>query len=288
MMDALAALGRGCLSLSLFLCLTIRLDLGPAVADERRLQIGDGAETRTYSLGDLERALGLSQLRVDPDPQFGAARVYVGFPFEALLAHVGLGDAAGLLLISADGYSVPVDLAGIRNRPVSGLLAVRDAEFAPDSPQHWRPYRHGAEWIDFDPFYLVWSAQPGASTDASDTEALPWPFQLTEIRRLDRDAYFAPARPAADASPAVWQGFGVFTAQCGKCHRLRGVGGGVGPVLDREGALPSLLPDAELARFIAHDPEQFPNSKMPAFRNRLTPAEIGAVAAYLRAMNGRD
>jgi mono/diheme cytochrome c family protein len=113
---------------------------------------------------------------------------------------------------------------------------------------------------------------------------MPWPFQLTEIRRFDRERYFAPAAPPAGAPEAAREGFPVYTAHCGKCHRVRGVGGDVGPALDREGSLSSVLPTAQLRAFVRHDASRFPQSKMPPFAKLLSPAEIDQVVAYLQAM----
>jgi mono/diheme cytochrome c family protein len=168
------------------------------------------------------------------------------------------------------------------NPQLSGLLAVRDTALPADGDIHWEAYRHGAEVISFDPFYLVW-ASAADSVDV-DPKTLPWPFQLTEIHRFDRNSYFAPARPRADADHAVQEGFAIYTAHCGKCHPMRGVGGEVGPALDREGSLSSLLTTAQLREYVGHDKSRFPQSKMPQFSKLLRPTEIDQVVAYLQAM----
>ena len=79
-------------------------------------------------------------------------------------------------------------------------------------------------------------------------------------------------------------GFAIYVTYCGKCHRMRGVGGDVGPALDRDGSLSSILPRAQLSDYIRHDEKLFPQSKMPQFSKLLTPAEIDQVTAYLKAM----
>lgn len=250
--------------------------------DDRVLVVRDGEAVRRYPLAVLVETLGLAQMTVAQDPHFGPQRTFAGIPLPALLAHVGLADAPELLLVCADGYSIPFDVAAVRAQPVRGLLAIRDTALPADSPEHWLPFRHGAEPIDFDPFYLVWvSPEPAADLG---TETLPWPFQLTEIRRFDRAAYFAPAAPPALAGRAAQEGFSVYMAHCGKCHALRGIGGSVGPVLDRDASLASLLTDEQLRDFVRHDPARFPQSKMPDFGHLLGAAEIDAVVAYLKAM----
>ncbi len=271
------------------LLLTLVLGLLPllpwaehSIADDRVLRVQDGTAARQYRMTELVAAVGLTELRLAKDPHFGPDRVFAGFALGPLLKHVGLGDAREVLLVCADGYRIPFDTSALPNPQLRGLLAVRDTAFPADGETHWEGYRHGAEIVSFDPFYLVW-----ASADDNidlDIEALPWPFQLTEIHRFERDAYFAPARPLAGADEAMQEGFAIYTAHCGKCHRMRGVGGDVGPVLDRDNSLASLLTTAQLRDYIRHDKSRFPQSKMPQFSKMLRPTEIDQVAAYLQAM----
>jgi len=253
-----------------------------SLADDRVLRVQDGSATRQYPVAELISAIGLTELRVPEDPHFGSDRVFVGFALEPLLNHIGLGDAAELLLVCADGYSIPLDAAALSRPEVRGLLALRDSTLPVGGETHWVPFRHGAEIVSFDPFYLVW-----AGTDESidlGTEVLPWPFQLTEIRRFDRQTYFAPARPPAGAAEALREGFAIYAGHCGKCHRMRGVGGDVGPALDREGGLSSVFTTALLRDYVRHDKSRFPQSKMPQFSKLLSPEEIDQVVAYLQAM----
>ncbi len=254
----------------------------PSLADDRVLRVQDGAETRQYAVVDLIADVGLSELRVANDPHFGPDRVFVGFALQPLLDHIGLGDAAGLLLVCTDGYNIPFDSALLSQPALQGLLAIRDKAVPADSETHWAPVRWGSQLTDFDPFYLVWTSDD-ESTDLG-TETIPWPFQLTEIRRFDRQRYFAAAAPAADADEAVRKGFGVYTAHCGKCHRMRGVGGDVGPTLDRESSLSSILDTEQLRAYVRHEESTFPRSKMPAFATLLSSEEIAQVVAYLKAM----
>ena len=119
---------------------------------------------------------------------------------------------------------------------------------------------------------------------SASASASSWPFQLTEIHRFDPDNYFAPARPPGDANDAVQEGFAIYTTHCGKCHRMRGVGGDVGPALDRDNSLSSLLTTAQLHDYVRHDESRFPQSKMPPFSKLLSPTQIDRVVAYLQAM----
>ncbi len=251
-------------------------------ADDRVLRVQDGAAVRQYPVPELIAAIGLTELSVAKDPHFGSNRVFAGFALEPLLRHIGLSDAPGLLLVCADGYRIPFDASVLSQPQLRGLLALRDTKLPAEGKTRWLEYRHGAETLSFDPFYLVW-----ASTDESidlGPETLPWPFQLTEIHRFDWDNYFAPARPPSDANDALQEGFAIYTAHCGKCHRMRRVGGDVGPALDRDGGLSSILTTAQLSDYIRHDKRRFPQSKMPQFSNLLNPTEIDHVTAYLQTM----
>ena len=252
------------------------------IADDRMLRVQDGTAERQYTVPELIDAIGLTELRVAKNPHFGPDRVFAGFALEPLLNHIGLADASELLLVCADGYRIPINASKLMQPPLRGLLALRDTALPADGKTHWEAYRHGAELVDFDPFYLVW-----ASADDNidlDIKALPWPFQITGIQRFDRATYFTPARPPAGADEALQKGFALYTAHCGKCHRMRGVGGDVGPVLDRKGSLSSLLPTAQLRDYVRHDKSRFPQSKMPPFSKMLSPDEIDQVVAYLQAM----
>jgi mono/diheme cytochrome c family protein len=253
-----------------------------ASADDRVLRVQDGAAVREYAMAELIGAIGLTELRVAKDPHFGPDRVFAGFALGPLLSHTGLGDAPGLLLVCADGYRIPFDASALSQRPLRAMLAVRDTALPADGKTHWLSYRHGADTISFDPFYLVWAST--AEKAEPDTETLPWPFQLTEIHRFDRDTYFAAAQPPMDADDAVREGFAIYTAHCGKCHRMRAVGGDVGPALDRDNSLSSLLARAQLSEYIRHDESRFPQSKMPPFSALLSATEIEQVSAYLQAM----
>ena len=176
----------------------------------------------------------------------------------------------------------PFNTSRLSQPALRALLAVRDTAFPVGGEAHWAPFRHGAELVSFDPFYLVWASDdPGIDLG---TETMPWPFQLTEIRRFDRARYFAPARPTTSAGKDARAGFATYTAHCGKCHRMRGVGGDVGPALDRQGGLSSVFTTAQLRDYVRHEGTRYPQSKMPQFSKLLSPTEIEQVVAYLQAM----
>lgn len=253
-----------------------------AGAGDRVLRVQDDTRVREYPMEKLVSAVGLTELRLTKNPHFGPNRVFAGFELEPLLNHIGSGDAPEVLLVCADGYRIPFAMSTLSRSRIRGLLAVRDTALPADGETHWLPYRHGSETVSFDPFYLVW-----ASDDVNpdfDIEKLPWPFQVTESQRFDREAYFAPARPPEGANDSVQKGYAIYTAHCGKCHRMRGVGGEVGPAFDRDDSLASALTEAQLRDYVRHDESRFPQSKMPQFSKVLRQEEINQVVSYLRAM----
>ena len=252
------------------------------VVDIRILRVQEGDSVRQYTIDELVAAIGLTEFKLAQDPYLGPNRVFAGFELETLLNHIGLGDASELLLVCADGYRIPFDTSVLSQADLRGLLAIRDTALPANAGENWPPYQHGAEIISFDPFYLVWSNTDNG-TDP-DIENLPWPYQLTEIHRFDRVAYFAPAQPPAGAGEAAGEGFEIYTEHCGKCHRMRGVGGDLGPVLDREGSLSSVFTTAQLSDFVRHDTSLYPRSKMPQFSKTLSSTEIDQLVAYLQAM----
>jgi mono/diheme cytochrome c family protein len=85
---------------------------------------------------------------------------------------------------------------------------------------------------------------------------------------------------APSGGGATAEGKKVFTsAGCSGCHTLKDAGatGNVGPNLD------TLKPSKAK---VAHQVE-FGGAVMPAFRGKLTPAQIDAVAAYVSSVAGK-
>ncbi len=82
---------------------------------------------------------------------------------------------------------------------------------------------------------------------------------------------------AQDASAAGKQ---VFTQNCGGCHTLKDAGttGSVGPNLDE-----LQPPKATVVRQVNNG-----GGPMPAFKGKLTPAQIDAVATYVSTVAGQS
>jgi mono/diheme cytochrome c family protein len=122
-----------------------------------------------------------------------------------------------------------------------------------------------------DPEMIAPGLRPPPRVNARDVDAL-----VAYVARLSRGDT-PPATPDSTRAAAT-----IFARHCVGCHRLDGDGGGQGdddgPDLTRIGAKQNLL---TLRRWIA-DPESVdPDATMPAFESKLTPDELGVIAAYL-------
>ncbi len=82
--------------------------------------------------------------------------------------------------------------------------------------------------------------------------------------------------PATTQSAAASEGKAVFVANCAQCHTLAAANGKIGPNLDQ------LQPDAASVK------TQVTNggTRMPAFGDVLTAAQIDAVSAYVAESAG--
>ena len=96
-------------------------------------------------------------------------------------------------------------------------------------------------------------------------------------------AYLRRTRAGAVAptvAPTSASVLGTLGTRCVACHTLDGDGGNTGPVLTQVGA----RRDAAAIRRIVNDPiDVYGDSVMPAYGNRLSTAEIAAIADYLAA-----
>ena len=82
------------------------------------------------------------------------------------------------------------------------------------------------------------------------------------------------------AQSASAQGKQIFTSNCGGCHTLAdaGTNGQVGPVLDK------LKPNKQrVVRQVNNG-----GGKMPAFKGKLSDAQIDAVATYVSSVAGKS
>ena len=128
----------------------------------------------------------------------------------------------------------------------------------------------GVEWIGghiADPDMIAPGLrEPPAAVQEREAAAI-----LAYVRRLSRESYPGHARGTQIAAA-------VYARYCIGCHVIDGQGGSDGPDLSSIGR----KHDApRLRRWIA-DPESVnPDAEMPSFENRLSAAELDAIATYL-------
>ncbi|MFV8816282.1 c-type cytochrome [Haliea sp. E17] len=259
--------------------------LSLAYADERRLAVLDSSgRERFFPVETLLAEFGSREVTVF-DPQFGVPRSYRGVPLRPLLAALGLADE-DLVLECTDGYSIALPKVLLADPALEPVLALADSE--PSPGLHWQLYPHGREMVNFDPFYLVWAVRdvdPHSAAAGERVAELPWPYQLTRLVPADR--YYLPSPPPATAQ-AVRAGYASYVSHCVKCHRLQGVGGAVGPELDRSGGMLQVLDDSQLQQLILQVTDYFPRTKMPVYAGKLGEGELRDLVNYLRWMTAGD
>jgi quinol-cytochrome oxidoreductase complex cytochrome b subunit len=105
--------------------------------------------------------------------------------------------------------------------------------------------------------------------------------QTTRAEAQAMAAYFRRARTGAE-TPSLSAEDGVasvaFATTCIACHRIDGDGGDIGPDLSRVGERRSV---SDLRSIIADPSLVFGSTKMPAYRDRLPPQQLEALAAFL-------
>jgi ubiquinol-cytochrome c reductase cytochrome b subunit len=139
-------------------------------------------------------------------------------------------------------------------------------------PLEGGPSTKGPEWISghvVDPEMIApGMREPPITVHEREAAAI-----AAYARRAARDPY--PGYPATiEVVAPVWARY------CVGCHKIEGDGGTDGPDLTHEGTKHDV---ATLRRWI-EDPEQVdPDADMPAFGDRLTAAQLDAIAGYLAA-----
>jgi cbb3-type cytochrome c oxidase subunit III len=118
--------------------------------------------------------------------------------------------------------------------------------------------------------------------DQIELAVLPMPQNLVTGKDADAVAAYVAmvaGNPSAAGPKNATSGKDIFTANCGSCHTLAdaGTNGTVGPNLDQ------LKPSAgTVQRQVING-----GGAMPAFKGRLTPAQITAVAKYVSSAAGK-
>jgi len=144
------------------------------------------------------------------------------------------------------------------------------AETGLADPLEGGPSTRGPEWISghiVDPDMIA----PGMREPPTTVHEREAAAIVAYTRRAARERY--PGYP-----PAVEIVAPVWARYCVGCHKIEGDGGTDGPDLTHEGT----KHDAPTLRRWIEDPEQVnPDADMPAFGDRLSAAQLDAIAGYL-------
>jgi cytochrome c553 len=119
-----------------------------------------------------------------------------------------------------------------------------------------------------DPEVIALGVRPAPESNEQDLSAL-----LAALARLR-----AGSPPAVD--PRQQSLFVLVNRYCLKCHVIDGIGGDEGPELTHAGRK---LDAATIAKRIADPKSVKPDSDMPSLADKLTPAEIQTIAAWVAA-----
>lgn len=139
--------------------------------------------------------------------------------------------------------------------------------------------------IDLSPFYLIWENLD--DKQMRDEGDYGWPYQLVGVDLIEARERFPNTAPPKGASAAAVLGYAAFRVHCGRCHRINGAGGTIGPELNYP-VSPVEYWKGEWLRKWIDDPSKIrPEARMP----RLNPAlpdrmqTIDNIIAYLQAMS---
>eukprot|EP00752_Nemacystus_decipiens_P018801 g16857.t1 len=219
------------------------------------------------------------------DMEFERLKTFEGVSLRKLLEYIEIGEGEQLVFVATDGYQINFDSSLLLQPELNGLVAFRDLE-APEN-LNWELFQHGRELVNFDPFYLVWAIE-GDDLENPDTErlySLPWPYQLNEIRVVSADQYAA-AAPTAEMGERAKSGFDLYVKHCIKCHQVKGLGGQLGPPIDREHSWASLMDGAVLKDIIWKMKDYVPKTKMPDYREVLSEQEAEDLLAKRNQVEG--
>jgi mono/diheme cytochrome c family protein len=246
----------------------------------------------------------------------GEERQYEGLELEHLLNLAAVNENYTILKVHCrDGYESEVPLSTLRRGRF--LLAVRDVGAAPsaflpyeemiylqkktpeltqrleketlsqDEREKLTKERDHARTLSKDlaelgnqgPFYPIFL--PDESLPKEEDWSPPFCVDRLTFKKEATDLTAALPHGLPEDHPAV-RGSSLFQSRCSSCHSVNGIGGLVGPELNRPLSVTEYWTEAGL-RQMMKDPSQVrENSKMPAFH--LKDPMIDDILAYLRWM----
>lgn len=277
----------------------------------------EGQAEKSVSFPDLYSVGPMPELAFD-DPLFGETRHYIGLSLDQLQKLAGAGPQQKVLKLHCrDGYVSEVEADVLKQGQF--LLAFRDKAAAPDTfvPYERMDYLRQApsklesqlrdaglsaeekdkltKKLDHlktfnkdmknlgnqGPFYPVFIASDSLPKDKA------WfpPFCVDKVTfaKSKTDKSLAMVKGLPDDSPAV-RGNKLFESTCSSCHKINGIGGGVGPELNRPYSVTEYWKDEYLKKLLTDPNSVREGSKMPAFH--LADDKIDDILAYLKWMSG--
>lgn len=232
-----------------------------------------GSSPTPYSLADIAAVVPTHTAEVQCDPLFRRTLDFIGFRLsDVLKAFIQTQAGDTLVFTAADGYQSLLPL-----RTASDPRALLAFANGPDEAE-WLPAQDGGVSVDPAPLYLVWEGE--SACDAS--LHLPWPYQVISISIAPREALLMTIMPSSN-DPAAAEGFDAFQKYCLSCHRIRDVGGAVGPALVGDnGALIAYLPAETVRAYILDAPSINPATKMPSFKQEIDAGTYEKLIAYIQ------
>lgn len=243
---------------------------------------------RPVKLSEARTTLPLVTLTTNPPAYHGQVKRYRGVDLGDLLREEGakLERDTTLTFVCNDGYRSQIPAALLaKHRAVLAWAEVNAA--GKEVPFELVKLASGKR-LDPGPLYVVWE-----TISVKDTYPAGWPFGVLRIEVTEGSAAspIDPDRMApAEAGASVRDGFAIWSRVCFACHSLNGIGGRIGPELNRPINVTTYFDRPILERYIRDWQsvrEPHGNEKMPRLTDLLTAAEVTSVVDYLAWMNGR-
>ena len=276
----------------------------------------EGSEARSVPFAELYALDALPGLSFH-DPLFGEERRYVGLNLAQLRQLAGAGPEQKVLKLHCrDGYVSEVETEVLEQGQF--LLAVRDVDAAPDTfvdfsqmtYLHNEPAKLEEQLKNPDlsaeerdklkkkldhvktfakdmknlknqgPFYPIFI--PADSLPKEKRWFPPFAVDKVTFAESKTDKTVALPQDLPDDHPAM-KGSKIFTSVCSSCHKVNGVGGAVGPELNRPLSVTEYWDEMALRQMMKDPSKVRDGSKMPPFH--LADDKIDDVLAYLKWMS---
>ena len=226
---------------------------------------------KKYSLNQLKSELEEHELSIY-DPEYKKDKKYKGFLFNDVLNLVfgpnyQQENWTGVSFSALDGYKAVVDLNNFYE-PDAYLV------FADLEHENWEVIpNHGEDTVA--PFYLVWT-----KAEKIPKNGFSWPWQIASVSLIRvQDKYTSITPDEEKVSPAVYAGYKLFMLRCTSCHALGGVGGFIGPDLNKPKNILEYRSE-EIVRAFIVESSSYRISKMPDFKD-LSTEQVDQLIAYL-------